>query len=241
MPFRTRTRADHIEPCRRAVRSDRNRLCRISALTINLEEPIWAGPDVSCPELQPDDLLPNQQWSRRALAHERARLIWHVRRTENEDIGSVGIGVACNFKVFIAARGCFDGHTRFHQAGILGRFDLRRGNEEDQMPFWLLRTTGAFVAGRHVHRGSRHARAAARSRNNDRGIGHYSRAGVNRTTPPSFVRRTGCSNTGLVSAVVPVIIVFGSGVRSQSPAPRVDRASWHRRTFGRRGLSRGSV
>lgn len=116
------------------------------------------------------------------------RLIADVRRTKNEDFGSVGIGVVCNIEVFIAAHGCFDGTRGFHPPGTLGRFDLGRGNEENQMPFWLLRTSRSFAAGRYVHRGSRHPRAAAR---NHRGIGHHARAGVNPPVDPSLVRWVG--------------------------------------------------
>jgi len=72
--------------------------------------------------------------------------------------------------------------------GTFGRFDLGRGNEENQMPLWLLRTSRSFAAGRYVHRGSRHPRAAAR---NHRGIGHHARPGVNPSVDRSLVRWVG--------------------------------------------------
>ena len=80
-----------------------------------------------------------------------------------------GLSVA----MFIVAPRCFEGSRGFRKPDTLGRSDLGAAMKKE-CHVWL-RTLGSFVKGRCVHRSDRHSRPAARSRLNDRGIGHPSR------------------------------------------------------------------
>ena len=62
--------------------------------------------------------------------------------------------------------------------------------KEKHMHVWLLRTSRLFGQVAALIGAAGHARAAARSRRTDRGIGHDSRVGVRSSVAPAFVRRT---------------------------------------------------
>ena len=125
----------------------------------------------------------------------------------------------------------------FRQPDTLERFDLGRGNEENQMPFWRLRTSGSLAAGRNVYRGSRHPRAAARSAGRFADERAQFTTRVNPSTAPVFVRnRVAVSDIALVSITVPVIIATGFG--SRSPSRRSGGCLRRGGTRGRFGLAR---
>ena len=80
------------------------------------------------------------------------RLKRHVIRTENEDIGSVGIGAVCHGAAFIVAPPLSDGSRGFQQPDTFGRADLRRGDKQTH-PRLAAANVAVAWAGRRVDRG----------------------------------------------------------------------------------------
>jgi len=171
-----------------------------------------------------------------------ARLIWTVMRTEKKDIVAVWTGVVCNGAVFIVASPFSDGSRGFHQPDTCARSDLRRGNQEKHMHVWLLRTSRLFGQVAAFIGAAVNARAAARSRRNDRGIGHHSRAGVYSLTAPAFGRSTRRLRHHARLDRRPALIAIGAG--RLAPSRRSGGCSTRRGTRGRVvscGLIRAAV
>ena len=134
--------------------------------------------------------------------------------------------------MFIAARYRFDGPRGFSPVGHTRAFRSRAGIDEEQMHVGLLRASGVVRAGRCLHPGGRHSRAAARSRRNDRGIGHHTRAGVNSSAGP-FTRSHHVAVRASRSSR-PDGLSSSFGPASLSPPRRfggLSETSWHSRAF----------
>ena len=135
--------------------------------------------------------------------------------------------------MFIEAMPCFEGTCGFRRPGTRGRSHLGRGSEEEHMCVGLLRASGSFGTGRRVHRGGGPSRAAARSRRNNRGIGHHWRAGVTPSVGPSLVREGGALRPSR-SSRPPCWLLSSSGPARLSPSRRswgLFETSWPSRAF----------